>query len=96
MMRDNGENFDENLEMYLCHLILSHHGKYEYGSPRMPKIAEALALFQADLMDSQVKNYLQNLEDKQRSSEDEWAFVFDPESGRRKAMYLKDLNGFID
>jgi 3'-5' exoribonuclease len=95
-IRENGEKFDENLEMYLCHLILSHHGKYEYGSPKMPKIAEALVLFQADFMDSQVKNYLQNLEERQKSSVDEWAFVFDSDSGRRRAMYLKNLDGFIE
>jgi 3'-5' exoribonuclease len=90
-MRTNNQSFDERMELYLCHMILSHHGKYEYGSPRMPKIAEAAVLFQADLMDSQVKNYLQSMEDKKKSSDEDWAFVWDPDSGRKKAMYLPSL-----
>jgi 3'-5' exoribonuclease len=90
-IRNDNQSFDERLELYLCHMILSHHGKYEYGSPRMPKIAEAVVLFQADLMDSQVKNYLQNLEDKKKSTDDDWVFVWDPDSGRKKAMYLPSL-----
>ncbi len=90
-MRKNNHSFDERLELYLCHMILSHHGKYEYGSPRMPKIAEAAVLFQADMMDSQIKNYLQSMEDKKKNTDEDWVFVWDPDSGRKKAMYLPSL-----
>lgn len=34
------------------HLILSHHGKFEYGSPVLPKIPEALALHHVDNLDA--------------------------------------------
>jgi 3'-5' exoribonuclease len=90
-IREKKEPFDERLELYLCHMILSHHGKYEFGSPRMPKIAEASVLAQADLMDSQVKNYLQSQEDMKKNSNEDWAFVWDPDAGRKKAMYLPSL-----
>ena len=43
-------------------------------------------------MDSQVKNYLQSREDnKKNSSNEDWAFVWNPDAGRKKAMYLPSL-----
>lgn len=51
----------------LQHLVLSHHGKLEYGSPVLPQLPEAIALAQIDLMDSR----LQAVEDAlSESSED--------------------------
>jgi 3'-5' exoribonuclease len=94
-IRETGKKFDEDLEMYLCHMILSHHGRMEYGSPSIPKIAEAVVLSQADLMDSQVKNFLQVQENHKKQSDDEWAFIWDAEAGRKKAMYLGDLSPFL-
>ncbi len=37
------------------HLILAHHGKYEYGSPVLPKIPEAFALHHLDNLDAKVE-----------------------------------------
>ena len=87
-LRSRGIEFPEDLEQHLTHLILSHHGKYEWGSPRLPKTIEACVLHQADLMDSQVKKYIQNIEDAKKISEDEWAYVYDSDIGRRRAIYL--------
>jgi 3'-5' exoribonuclease len=42
------------LLLHLRHIILSHHGQYEYGSPRRPKTAEALALHYADNLDAKL------------------------------------------
>lgn len=42
------DGFDEQLQMQLIHLILSHHGKLEYGSPVRPQTREAYALHYAD------------------------------------------------
>jgi 3'-5' exoribonuclease len=90
-LRKNGHDFDENLEIYLRHMILSHHGKYEYGSPRMPKIIEACVLFQADLMDSQVKHYIQNIEENRKNTDDEWAYIWDSDMGSKRPMYLGNI-----
>lgn len=87
-LRNNGNEFDEHLENQIRHIILSHHGKYEWGSPRIPKTAEACVVHQADLMDSQVKNYLQQMEDSKKITDDEWVFVWDSNLGRKKGMYL--------
>jgi 3'-5' exoribonuclease len=88
IIRDNGEVFDESLENKICHIILSHHGKYEYGSPRMPKTIEAAIVHYADLMDSQVKNYIQTIEEGRKICEDRWGFLWDSNIGQKRPMYL--------
>jgi len=54
----------------LKHLLLSHHGQYEYGSPKRPKTLEAVVLNFIDDLDSKINgisSYLQkeNTEDGQ-------------------------------
>src|SRR6185437_6438604 len=43
------------LQALLEHLIISHHGKYEFGSPKLPMFPEALLLHQLDDMDSKMQ-----------------------------------------
>lgn len=51
-----GEIDAENLRE-LLHLVVSHHGTLEWGSPIQPKTLEAILLHQLDLMDSRVQGY---------------------------------------
>jgi len=46
--------FPTELAMQLKHLILSHHGQYEYGSPKRPKTVEATVLSYLDDLDSKI------------------------------------------
>jgi 3'-5' exoribonuclease len=87
-LKNKGDDFPEELEQQLIHLILSHHGRYEWGSPKLPKLVEACILHQADLMDSQVKNYMQMRDDAKRQTDEEWAFIYDADAGKRRAIYL--------
>lgn len=48
------EGFPPELAMHLKHLILSHHGQYEYGSPKRPKTLEATILNYLDDLDSKI------------------------------------------
>ncbi|HWR63331.1 MAG TPA: HD domain-containing protein [Candidatus Thermoplasmatota archaeon] len=89
-LRTNGEEFPKELEQQLIHLILSHHGRYEWGSPKIPKLLEACILHQADLMDSQVKNYLQMIADAKKLTDEEWTFVYDSDVGKKRAIFLGD------
>lgn len=45
----------------LLHLVLSHHGTMEWGSPVTPKTLEAILLHQIDLLDSRVQGYFDYL-----------------------------------
>lgn len=51
------EGFPPELEMKLIHLIVSHHGEYEWQSPKRPKTAEALALHHADFLDAHIHQF---------------------------------------
>lgn len=51
------ENFPPVLERELKHCILAHHGKMEYGSPKTPALAEAIALHYADDMDAKLETF---------------------------------------
>lgn len=87
-IRKQGRDFDENLENHLCHIMLSHHGRYEWGSPQIPKLLEATVLHQADLMDSHVKNSMQQREEGRRLTNGEWFYVWDADVGRKRMIHL--------
>lgn len=48
--------FPDELKDLCKHIILSHHGKYEYGSPKRPKFLEAYVVAMVDEMDSKISN----------------------------------------
>lgn len=52
---DTIEGFPDKLARELKHCILAHHGELEYGSPKKPALAEALALNMADNMDAKME-----------------------------------------
>jgi len=47
--------FPDELRRHVLHLLLSHHGKLEYGSPKLPLTPEALMLSYLDDLDSKVE-----------------------------------------
>jgi 3'-5' exoribonuclease len=47
--------FPPGLRMLVEHLVLSHHGKYEFGSPKLPMIPEALLLHYLDDIDAKMQ-----------------------------------------
>lgn len=50
----SASNVELSLQEHLKHLIISHHGELEYGSPRLPQTAEAFALHYADNLDARL------------------------------------------
>lgn len=61
------EGFPAKITSELTHCILAHHGELEYGSPKKPALAEALALSLADNTDAKLqtmKELLHSAEDK--------------------------------
>ena len=49
------EGFPKEIEMLIKHIILSHHGEYEYASPKRPKCIEAMIVHLADYSDAKLK-----------------------------------------
>ena len=63
------EGFPPLLASELKHCILSHHGEYEFGSPKKPAIVEAVALTFADNTDAKMETFTELLEN---SNETGW------------------------
>jgi 3'-5' exoribonuclease len=63
---DGIEGFPEELKLLLSHMILSHHGTGEFGSPKAPMTAEAIALHHAEDLDAKVNMFLGQIEDARK------------------------------
>jgi 3'-5' exoribonuclease len=48
------EGFPANLKTVVQHMLISHHGEYEFGSPKLPMIREALVFHYLDDLDSKI------------------------------------------
>jgi len=62
MIRDRAKaipDFPQDLLDLLVHLVLSHHGEYEYGSPRLPMTVESLAVHHIDNLDAKMNAFVQ-------------------------------------
>ena len=55
--------FPEDLSTRLQHLVLSHHGRYEFGSPCLPMVSEAFVLNFIDDLDAKL-NFMGRLEEQ--------------------------------
>ncbi|WP_197454775.1 3'-5' exoribonuclease YhaM family protein [Stieleria varia] len=55
--KNHGESFPEGLRRQLEHLIVSHHGQLEFGSPKLPVTLEAVALHHIDNLDAKLSSY---------------------------------------
>lgn len=55
-------HFPQETRILLLHLLLSHHGQKEWGSPRRPKTIEALLLHYADYIDAYLSTYRETTE----------------------------------
>jgi len=63
--------FPRELAVHLKHLLLSHHGQYEYGSPKRPKTLEAVVLSYLDDLDSKINGIRCHI-DKEAHAEGAW------------------------
>ena len=59
----SGETFSPETVLRLKHMIISHHGEYGYGSPKLPMTLEAVALYCLDNLDAKVNSFQQLLRD---------------------------------
>ncbi len=64
-------DFPAELKTLVEHLIISHHGQYEFGSPKLPMFPEALMLHYLDDLDSKMESMRAHFE-REASSEGAW------------------------
>jgi 3'-5' exoribonuclease len=63
--------FPADLKTLIEHLIISHHGHYEFGSPKLPMFPEALVLHYLDDLDSKMESMRAHFE-REVGSEGAW------------------------
>jgi len=64
-------DFPERMKILIEHLIISHHGQYEFGSPKLPMFPEALMLHYLDDLDSKMESMRAHFE-RESALENAW------------------------
>jgi 3'-5' exoribonuclease len=65
------QRFDAEVAVRVKHMIASHHGQYEFGSPKLPMTLEAMALHHLDHLDAKMAGTIQLLQNE-ATAEDGW------------------------
>jgi 3'-5' exoribonuclease len=73
-------NFPGEFKTLLEHLIISHHGEYEFGSPKLPMFPEALMLHYLDDLDSKMESMRAHFE-REAENDSSWT-TYNPSLGR--------------
>jgi 3'-5' exoribonuclease len=85
--------FPPRLRVLVEHMVLSHHGRYEYGSPKLPMIPEAILLHYLDDMDAKMQTVRAEFDRAASAGRDaadmtEWV--------RAMERPLLDTSGYLD
>lgn len=79
--RESGEAVPEEILWRLQHMVISHHGLLEHGSPKVPMTLEAIVLAHIDDLDAKVNNAIEVVE-ADRNTDSEWT-AYHPNMGRK-------------
>jgi 3'-5' exoribonuclease len=82
--------FSDEMKTLLEHLIISHHGHYEFGSPKLPMFPEALMLHYMDDLDSKMESMRAHFE-REIGNDTSWT-TYNPSLGRTLLNTAKFLS----
>jgi 3'-5' exoribonuclease len=85
-LKTKGTPIEQTVLDALGHIILSHHGQYEYGSPKLPATAEAFIVYYIDDMDAKVSQVIAAIENEPGDSN--WTAW---KSGLQTRLYRKRI-----
>lgn len=83
-IRKEGNEFPSELEIMIKHMILSHHGLLEFGSPVKPLFPEALLLHMMDNLDAKMHVFWNRIKDDEENPE-----IFTPYDNMFDQHYYK-------
>ncbi len=86
--RLSGEPFPPPLVTEIKHMVISHHGQYEYGSAKLPMTLEAIALHHLDNLDAKLASFTQLINDCP-NVESNWTQYY-PNLGRKLYKGTRD------
>jgi 3'-5' exoribonuclease len=72
--------FPDDMKTLVEHMIISHHGQYDFGSPKLPMFPEALMLHYLDDLDSKMESMRAQFQ-RELGSEGAWT-AYNPSLGR--------------
>lgn len=81
--------FPDDLKTILKHIVLSHHGKIEYGSPKLPMFPEAMMVAMIDELDSKMDQMGTFIKSEQQSGES-WSRYHE---NLERYFYISELKG---
>lgn len=84
-----GKPFPEDLLNVLTHIVLAHHGTYEFGSPRIPACPEAFMVHYLDNIDAKTQMCMTAIRDA-RNADSDWSEWVKPLETR---VFKKDVMG---
>ncbi len=79
--RKIGEPLDTETVLRIKHMIASHHGEYQFGSPRLPMTPEAMTLHLLDNLDAKLHSFQQIIDDD-LNSQSAWT-TYQPSLSRK-------------
>jgi 3'-5' exoribonuclease len=83
-----GEPFPRELLLRLKHMIVSHHGTHEFGSPKLPMTPEAIALHHLDNLDAKTHSFTRDIKDDKNQ--------FSAWTPYNQSLQRRLFKGFID
>jgi 3'-5' exoribonuclease len=86
---ETGQPFPVEIKDTLQHLVLSHHGTYEFGSPKLPAMPEAVAIHHLDNLDAKLQMYMSKIKGDPDPASDWTEYV----RGLDTKIYKKDVLG---
>ncbi len=91
-MRLEGIQFPAELEVMIKHMILSHHGLLEFGSPVKPHFPEALLLHMMDNLDAKMHVFWNRIKDDEAGPEifTPYDTMFDQHYYKHRYQYLPE------
>jgi 3'-5' exoribonuclease len=86
-LRAAGTKIDPDILDTIGHIILSHHGEYEFGSPKLPATAEAFMVYYIDDLDAKMDQVTSAIDGE--TSESNWTAW---QNALQTRLYRKRLN----
>jgi len=66
------DNFPSDLKLMIKHTLLSHHGRFEFGSPKLPSVLTAIALHYADETEAKISGFV-NIKEENKKFKEKWS-----------------------
>ncbi len=86
---ETGQPFPADVRTALLHIVLAHHGSYEFGSPKLPATPEAIAIHHLDNLDAKLNLYLNKIASDPDAASDWTAY----QNSLGTKIFKKDVMG---